>query len=879
MKLGKNFLLGIVDEASGAFMPLAFSQSCSYTVTNKLVEVSSPLVGGYDNYRKKTTGWTMKHEGLIGDATLRYTYKGVQYDFISLISTFAKSGEPMLCRWHENDEIKQGLAIVKSVDEVGSVKALAKVSVSLQGTGELKDLDPNNLEGAFAYVISSRSLLLYTISRPIAGFTPFVGNVSATTTWDPVESSRVQQFEPDDNLSFNVTDTVTAVRVTTAQHGVSFVNSTTLHVVLLQTEERDEQQQLHRYVQPLWWGGYALGDMRVKNTGNVTLFTLPTAGKTGSADRIEVDPSIDILSPGELHIDITGNTGQTAHCCDRTTSLLRTLRMVQTQLNAGDSPYMGAVAMEPAAFSCQSTVWGNDGEGAEVFNVSGQELPTPVDMDTTLPDALHLHWQMTGLGVDEPGPYTVQRELVSDMELHDAFYAYDATGGNLRVWCPSQVLDANVMAGGVSIYVGRLYDLDSEGNRVPVTISGVSAFSELSAGWGNYRFIDVSSLTMVSLMAQPLPAAFVVDKLPLSDIVLYAADEITELARVPMLTTPGTAVASVPEITNYTFARMADGAVQSLTTRQCKRDVVVATRVVQTQSNQWTVTASLIAISTGSAAYLPGALTMKWPGISETLVIPAGAASANGTLSGNPSWNIPTATLDDWASGSFFITPGSTVDVTPANWKAYKLGTINGKDLYDVQYAATAPGNLSLTSDSFTGTDTFIGAGEGIIANHLMRVNAGDTPTMQVRKSSDMFSTPATVTFTDTMIITDQPVELWYWFDFYERGFKIMLSNSADKTTPHRQTNIAEVLPYMRCRNSQTQAAIYGPAALAGLKPGAGENYDYVVQYTNDLIIDSDGVVEFCTAPQWGAPTIPVGNNLPGVVVYPYSWAGPLPKA
>lgn len=867
MKLGKNFLLGIVDEASGAFMPLAFAQSCSYNVTNKLVEVSSPLVGGYDNYRKKTTGWTMKHEGLIGDATLRYSYKGVQYDFISLISTFVKSGEPMLCRWHENDEIKQGLAIVKSVDEVGSVKALAKVSVSLQGTGELKDLDPNHLEGTFAYVISSRSLLLYAISRPIAGFTPFVGTVPATTTWDPVESSRVQQFEPDDDLSFNVADTVTAVRGTTAQPGVSFVNSTTLHVVLLQTDTRDEQQQLHRYVQPLWWGGYALGDMEVKNAGNVTLLTLPTTGAISSIEPVEVNPSIDVLSPGALHIDITGTTGQAAHCCDRTASLDKTLTYYQTSNNIpGVDPYM---IMGPGKeFRCNFRLWGNDNEGNELFSFNQGTLIPITNITEPVPAVANLHFQLEGLGVDESGPWHVTNVLTSLLDQYDLYYAYNATAQKLTLFSPnvSERLIQGVLLDGSASGTGsvdRFYDIDSEGGRVPVTYSGIPSFTTIAPMFGNGTMHDVSSLTMVALMAQPLPAAFTLDKLPLADIVLYAADETTELARIPMLTEPGTAVASVPEVTDYVFAYMADGATQSLTTRQYRRDVTVSTSVEQTGSTQWTVTAHLKATGTASPATLPGDLTMQWLG-GATLVIPAGQSSATGTLAVNPSFLRADASLDFWASDSFFIVCAHTVDMTPDNWKCCALGTLNGQDLYDVFYTADAPVNIGLWSDAFP-SGTYIPSNNGGIANHLMKVTHGATPTMAVACLAGVVGEAFTMTFAQGQIVTDGPVVLYYRWTTYST---VKLSDKIGAVSYSRRTNIGEALPYVRARTT-SMSAMYAPVLLTPLaKLGDEGHIDEVVRVNvPQEYDDSTGIVEFCSSPMWGGNAINA-TGITGIQIY-----------
>ena len=836
MKLGKSFKIGYIDD-DGKFCPLAFAQSCSIDMKAASAEVSSPLTGGWVERRVKRNSWSMQHEGLLGSDTTAYKYQGKTYGFWGLMRRLWQDKYIFTTRWQEvlpgggTGATMQGRCFIEDMNQVASEKALTKVSVKLSGTGPLIDLSETDLTGAFAYAIQGHTLTLYAVQRPVAGFTVHAGD-TAVGAWDDTATGRTQSFTDD---AITTSSVITAWKgegaAATEQTGVTFTDCTTLHVVLLQTEERDEQQQLHRYVQPLWWGGLSMGDMTLKR-GTDTVAEFATAGLTGIADRVEIDATTDITASGNWSL-IT-DAPQTLHCCDRTTSLLRTLRMVQTQLNAGDFHYTGAVAMEPAAFSCQSTVWGNDDEGAEVFNVSGQELPTLVDMDTTLPDALHLHWQMTGLGVDESGPYTVQRELVSDMERHDVFYAYDATSHKLRMWCPSQVLDANVMAGGVSIYVGKLYDTDSEGNRVPLTISDVDSFSTLSAGWGNYRFIDVSALTVLNLSS-----TLVISALPLDDIVLTGEGG-AEVGRIPALSDPALTYPTWSVVTTpgtiVTGAQMETGAVQSLTYQSYFQTVIVKTTATyNATAGTWAVTASLRGNSDGSggAAVLPGRLDLRWS-MNAAVSIAAGQSSVTASgLTYNPAWIAPTAKLISTDAGSFNILTAPTPDVTDAHWTAYKIGLVGGYVCYDIAYLGGSHPELSLTSSNFMFTPTVIKTGEQV-ADTLYRLTSSSEDNVTVAAKAAGAAEWSAATIEHVSVNTTDKLVLSYQMRDNSAGTTVTdLTNidtmSSSVPVYSRKSCIADVLPRVGVV-WRVSTVVYADKSLEPLKPGKTEGEEFRVE-------------------------------------------------
>lgn len=902
MKLGKNFLLGIIDD-SNTFKPLAFAQSCSYDISNTLVKVSSPNTGGYDHYRKKTTGWTMQHEGLVGNVSARYTFNGQQYDFISLIGRVVKTGEPLTCRWSENDEIKQGQAIIKSFKEVASENALAKVSLSLQGTGELKDFDVNNLEGDFVWIqhdivdgsTTRHALTLVAQSFPVAGFDVIAetdyhqGTEFNIGHWDN-QNGRTQTFTR--GSLGNTVQSVRAVRTigeqAIDQPRVTFSSASTLHVVLLQTDSRDEQQQLVRTVQPLWWGGIALGDMEVKTAGGSTLLALPTAYKTSSIDPVEVGDSIDILSTGTLTITITGDTGQTAHCCDCTASLERIIGVMQTQYNLPDAPpYFGIGFINNARgegqnFRCNFRVWGNDADGRELFAYNQDTLLPIFTMPKALPSAQNIHWQLEGLGVDEGGPWNISQSLLSLTEAYTVYYAYSATSSSLTVWSPDvpeRLMQSLLLDGAVNPEVNAFYDLDEDGNRVPKTFGSITSFSTIAVFCGNGTVKDVSAVQVLNLSN-----TINTNAVALADIIFTGAGG-AEVGRLPALTPagdyPSYSIVTTPG-TVISGAHMASGAVQTLTYQTYYQTVVVSTRAqYNAAAGTWTVTAFMRgnSDSSGGFAVLPADLRLIYG--TRRITIEAGQSSVTATgLDYNPSWQTPTATLLSSDADKFTIVVGTTSDITPANWVADYCGTVGGLRCLDVSYAGVLPDGVvvTLSGGEFMTDSPTIDSGRKM-ANALYRTqrSAGDYG-VNVRAGSVGLSYNVTPTEK-----SDNPVQLTYVVRNISSGYTTDLTNlKADGVSRSRHTNIGDVLPFVRVRKNgrytYQSAPIYNPVNMALLKP---DGRDDVAEYAySGVIDDADGLVEFVESSSFGSTDIiSVGDNLPNIQIFSQNHTVNLPKA
>lgn len=898
MKLGKDFLLGIVNDSTGDFEPLAFAQSCSYDINNTLVKVSSPNTGGVEHYRKKTTGWTMQHEGLIGNPTLRYTFKGQQYDFISLISRVVKSGEPLTCRWHEDDEIKQGQAIVKSYKEVASEKALAKVSVTLQGTGELKDLNPNKLEGAFFFVQhdngSDHVLTICAETLPIADF-----DIIATTDYHDGHdvnvghwsnrNGRTQTFT-NSELSYNVLS-VRAVRTveeqTIEQPGVTFTGAGTLHVVLLQTDTRDEQQQLRRTVQALWWGGIAMGDMEVKNTGNVTLFTLSAAGKTGSTDPVEIDPIIDIVDASNISVAITGDSGQTAHCCDCTASLERTVSLWQTSNNIpGGTPYFGVSSIidgqgEAHKFRCNFRIWANDNAGNEIFSYDQSTLLPFLNMNSLVPAAQNIHWQLEGLGVDDGGPWQMNRTVETMTEHYDVFYAYDATSQKLIVWSPDvpERMIQGLLLDGTASAVDGFYELDEDGNRVPKTFTGIASFTTAAVMLGNGTTHDVSAVSMLKLSD-----TINIDKMPLYDVILTGEGGV-QVGTLPALSSPERTyptyeLVDVPG-SIITGAQMPTGAAQTVTYASYFGTVVLKASVTQTGNATWSMTARILGNSDGSggAAVLPYRLRLRYAS-NAAIYIEAGQSSVTATgLDYNPAWLTPTATLITENPAEFTILTSPAVDITAAHWTAYKIGLVGGYYCYDIAYLGGTHPELSLTSGNFMFTPTVVKTGEQV-ADTLYRLTGSSVDSVSVSVKAAGAADWSAATIEHINVNTTDKLHLSYRLRDNSAGITVTdLTNIIYPDVPEapysRKSNIADVLPRLSVvyRN---QTMIYDAKSLEPLKPGKTEGEEFRVEARSGVYA-ADEVDTDARFTDSNNNVISVGTGLTGVVVHAVNHGADLP--
>lgn len=877
MKLGKSFKIGYIDD-DGRFCPLAFAQSASIDRKTSSTDVSSPLTGGWEERRPKRNSWSMQHEGLLGSDTATYKYKGKTYGFWALMKKLWLDKYIFTARWKEvlasgaPGDMVQGQCFIDDMKQVASEKALTKVSVKLNGTGPLIDLSAEDLTGAFAYTIQGHTLTLYAISRPVTGFSVHAGT-TAVGAWDDAATGRTQSFTND---AITTSSVITAWKgegaAATEQTGVTFTDCTTLHVVLLQTDERDSMQQLHRYVQPLWWGGLSMGDMTLKR-GTDTVAEFATAGLTGSAPRVEINPGTDITLNNYTWV-LTTDAPQTIHCTDRTTSLQRTIAVAQTKNNYGADPYVVMADMQPEPWACAFEVWGNKAGGTRDFTWPSTETPpVTLPVEALLPDAQHLHWQLTGLGADEAGPYQVQRELVTDTAQHDVFYAYDATAQKLRIWCPDQVLKTVISASGLN-YEGMLFDTDSNGNRVPLTISGVTGIDGLWAVYGDYRFNDVSALTVFNLSNTLTISAW-----PLDDIVLTGEGG-TEVGRIPALSDPALTYPTWQVVTTpgtiVTGAQMETGAAQTLTYLAYSQSVNVKTTATQTGESAWTIAISLRDTG-GSAAILPGDLYVKWGG-HNPVVIPAGQSGTSASVTYNPSWITPTATLNHPQAADFNIYTAPTPDVTAGHWTAYKLGLVDGAYYYDVAYTGGSHPGIALEG-GFMYAGTKIASGQQV-ADALLRATGSGVDNLSIGVRGNGAPEWSAATIEHVSVNTTDKLVLSYRLGEVGSTTVTNLTNIIEYTsgTPvySRHSCIAHILPFVSVV-WRTSTTIYNRVGLEGLKPGSTTAFEAQALYGIYSGDDSENTVAVFT--DSNGNTISVGTGLTGVEVHSVNHYAALPFA
>ena len=890
MKLGKRFILGIIDETEG-FKPLAFAQSCSYDLTTTFVKVSSPNTGAVECVRPKTTGWALQHEGLLGRSDVRYHYGEKEYTLMAFLTYAWKNRVALTARWNEetpqgesahDTQTKQGTCYIKSLKQVASEKALTKVSVALQGTGELQDLALDNLTGSFAYCINGTTLSLFAIDRPIANFSivaTALGTDSVVGTWS-VRGERLQTFTVPAN-TVSVRGALIIDDEVVDQPGIAFSNASELNFVLVQTTTQ-QMDVTRRTVTTYWWGGVAMGDLTVTKDSQSKVFA--TTGKTAYGGVTVENFPFDILT-GTVAATIGGP--QTIASTDRTTSRDRILRITQTANNGIDWPANDYMTMTrlmlpdgtAAPFATYIDIWGEQESGrpaASVRIAPGQTSKDDPAYGLT-PDAQHLHFSI-GNGTDNGGPYNIVPQLVTDTSAHDVFYAYDANTQSLRIYCPDQVADAVLLAGGtVMLHSGNLYDLDDDGNRVPLTIDSVAAFSSLVTPYGTYTFHDVSAIRMLNLSN-----TITIDKLPLYDIILtYDGVQVGTLPALssPDRTYPTYELVDVPGSV-ITGAQMPNGAAQTLTYASYFGTVVLKCSVTQTGNAQWTVIARLLGNSDGSGgpAVLPYNLSVKF-GAHNPIVIGAGSSSATATgLTYNPSWQTPAAILP--TSGEFTVLTSPAVDITPANWRADLCGTVGGLRCLDISYVGTIPAGITVTlySENFMAAAS-IDSGR-TMADSLYRTNrsTGDYSfTVNAGGTAGGFS----VTPTE---YSSNPVQLTYVVRSISSGYSTDLTNlKTDGVTRSRRTNIGDVLPFVRVRKNGTGYTyqtnpIYSPVSMALLKPGGSEAVSAFAY--SGVIDDADGLVEFVPESDFGCTNIiSVGNDLPGVQIISQNHTVDLPKA
>ena len=844
MKLGKRFILGIIDETEG-FKPLAFAQSCSYDLTTTFVKVSSPNTGAVECVRPKTTGWALQHEGLLGRSDVRYHYGEKEYTFMAFLTYAWKNRVALTARWNEetpqgesahDTQTKQGTCYIKSLKQVASEKALTKVSVALQGTGELQDLAMDNLTGSFAYCINGTTLSLFAIDRPIANFSivaTALGTDSVVGTWS-VRGERLQTFTVPAN-TVSVRGALIIDDEVVDQPGIAFSNASELNFVLVQTTTQ-QMDVTRRTVTTYWWGGVAMGDLTVTKDSQSKVFA--TTGKTAYGGVTVENFPFDILT-GTVAATIGGP--QTIASTDRTTSRDRILRITQTANNGIDWPANDYMTMTrlmlpngtAAPFATYIDIWGEQESGrpaASVRIAPGQTSKDDPAYGLT-PDAQHLHFSI-GNGTDNGGPYNIVPQLVTDTSAHDVFYAYDANTQSLRIYCPDQVADAVLLAGGtVMLHSGNLYDLDDDGNRVPLTIDSVAAFSSLVTPYGTYTFHDVSAIRMLNLSN-----TITIDKLPLYDIILTGEGGV-QVGTLPALSSPDRTyptyeLVDVPGSV-ITGAQMPNGAAQTLTYASYFGTVVLKCSVTQTGNAQWTVIARLLGNSDGSGgpAVLPYNLSVKF-GAHNPIVIGAGSSFAAATgLTYNPSWQTPAAILP--TTGEFTVLTSPAVDITAAHWTAYKIGLVGGYYCYDIAYLGDTHPELSLTSGNFMFTPTVVKSGEQV-ADTLYRRSGSSVDNVSVSAKAAGAADWSAHTIEHVNVNTTNKLVLSYQLRDNAAGVTVTDLTNIDTMSESvpvysRKSNIADVLPRVGVV-WRVSTVVYADKSLEPLKPGKTTGEEFRVE-------------------------------------------------
>lgn len=121
---GENLILAI----NGT--PLAASKSCSLSKSCSFIEVASPTDGAWESFVPSKKGWSMSSDCLLGTM-----------DAYKTLDAAWKAGTALTIRFFntEYDENETGTAYIDKLDLQCAKGNLAKMSVSLKGSGPLSE--------------------------------------------------------------------------------------------------------------------------------------------------------------------------------------------------------------------------------------------------------------------------------------------------------------------------------------------------------------------------------------------------------------------------------------------------------------------------------------------------------------------------------------------------------------------------------------------------------------------------------------------------------------------------------------------------------------------------------------------------------------------
>lgn len=124
MILGKNLILAI----NGS--PLAAAKSCNIQQSQSFIQVASPTAARWKQVVPEALEWSISADCLIGT-----------FDAYNTLDQAWRNGTALTIRYYDTDYNcnKTGTAYIADIRLEGSTGSLAKMSIQLQGSGELSE--------------------------------------------------------------------------------------------------------------------------------------------------------------------------------------------------------------------------------------------------------------------------------------------------------------------------------------------------------------------------------------------------------------------------------------------------------------------------------------------------------------------------------------------------------------------------------------------------------------------------------------------------------------------------------------------------------------------------------------------------------------------
>lgn len=116
--------------------PLAASKSCNVSKSQSFIETASPTSGRWESFVPQKLGWRISSDCLMGTM-----------DAYKTLDAAWKAGTALTIRFYdtEYDENETGTAYIENLDIITTKGNLAKMSVSLRGSGALSDYNGTSI--------------------------------------------------------------------------------------------------------------------------------------------------------------------------------------------------------------------------------------------------------------------------------------------------------------------------------------------------------------------------------------------------------------------------------------------------------------------------------------------------------------------------------------------------------------------------------------------------------------------------------------------------------------------------------------------------------------------------------------------------------------